>query len=107
MVLQDRPIYSGFYITHFPHMCSYLAVTTKYTMIVETLICFCRFVIVPSTALYYLPVKSLTAVSSTGDIAQWSLCIKQLCMWIIVYSFSSVFSFHRLQTLRHAVSACS
>ena len=70
----------------------------------------CRFVIVPSTAFYYLPVKSLTAVSDSIIILLRGKCLVVYVMhvhaymynWLIVYPFC--FFVCRLQTIMNAVS---
>ena len=50
----------------------------------------CRFVIVPSTAFYYFPVKSLTAVSTTSNIYT-TICVcaeTRVCVFSFVFLFT-------------------
>ena len=71
---------------------------------------FCRFVIVPSTAFYYLPVKSLTAVSASIIILLRGKCLVVYVMYVHAYTYNCLivcpfcFFVCRLQTIVNAVS---
>ena len=85
------------------YACNSLLSQCSTLMIVRALryIYSCRFVLVPSTAFYYLPVKSLTAVSTNNNIYTTICVCRNTCMCILFHVF-----IYRLQTLRHAVSVC-